>query len=116
MTEVHRTNLEWARDIARAYRGALRAVDPAKCKELDDLARKRGQRWIAPTFLPAEAATDGMDAVLSAKQIEQFWGIPASTIWGWASKGLLTNRGQRGASKYMVQDVFDVERRNRKSA
>lgn len=116
MCPMRRTNLEWARDIARMYRSALRVADPAKCADLDARALQRGQRWIAPRLLPAAAADHGMDAVLSAKQIEEFWGVPAATIWGWSSKGLLKNRGRPGAPMYLVKDVFDVEGRHRKPA
>lgn len=111
-----RTTLEWARDIARVYRSALRAIDPEKCQELDNLARARGQRWIAPIPISAAAVEDGMDSVLSARQIEQGWGIPAATIWAWKSKGLLTDRGKPGAPRFLVQDVVDVEARNRRTA
>ncbi|WP_280193180.1 hypothetical protein [Nocardia farcinica] len=111
-----RTTLEWARDIARVYRSALRAIDPEKCQELDTLARARGQRWIAPIPISAAAVEDGMDSVLSARQIEQGWGIPAATIWAWKSKGLLRDRGTPGRPRFLVQDVVDVEARNRRTA
>lgn len=116
MTEVHRTNLEWARDVARAYRSALRVADPTKCAELDDMARKRGQRWVAPTYLPAAAAEHGQDAVLPAKDIQQFWGVPAATIWAWSSKGLLPNHGRPRAPRFKVSEVLAVEARHRKKS
>lgn len=111
--EIHRTSLEWARDIARSYRWALKAVDPEKCAKLDEQAVALGQRWIAPTVLPAEAVPDAMDAKLAPKDIEQFWGIPAGTMYGWASKGLLTNYGKKGAPLYLVSEVFAVNGRRR---
>ncbi|MFC8531908.1 hypothetical protein [Nocardia sp. NPDC057227] len=113
---IKRSNLDWARDIARAYRSALRAENPTRCDELDELARKRGQLWVAPTAIPTEAAEYGMDAVLPAKLIERFWGIPAATLYGWKSKGLLADRGEPGAPAFLVQDVVDVQARNRKTA
>lgn len=116
MTEVKRSNLEWARDIARMYRAALKKVAPERCAELDERARERGQRWIAPTYLPPITADQAMDAVLAAKDIEEFWGIPAATIWGWSSKGLLTNHGQPRAPKFRVSEVLAVESRGRKLA
>lgn len=115
MTEIHRTSLDWARDIARAYRAALRAAAPEKCAELDELARDRGQRWVAPEFIPADTADDSMEKVLAPKEIEQFWGVPAATIYGWASKGRLENRGRKGAPRFLVSDVLALGAR-RKSA
>jgi hypothetical protein len=108
-----RSTLEWARDIARVYRNALRAAAPEKCAELDALARAHGQKWIAPTELPAEAVEAALEAVLPPKQIEEFWGIPAGTLYGWAAKGLLTNRGRKGAPLYLVSEVVAVEARGR---
>lgn len=116
MTEIHRTSLEWARDIARIYRSALRAIAPEKCAELDEMAQAKGQRWIAPIFLPADAFDEGLDKVLSPKEIEQFCGVPAATIYGWASKGKLTNRGKKGEPKFLVSDVLAIGARHPKPA
>lgn len=122
MTEVQRTALDWARDIARAYRWALRAADPDRCAKLDAQARELGQNWIAPTYIPAGAAEEAMHAVLSPKDIAALLGVPAGTIYGWASKGLLKpsavdEKGEpfpAGApAKYLVKDVLDVEARRR---
>ncbi|WP_327100047.1 hypothetical protein OIE68_15480 [Nocardia vinacea] len=110
---TRRSNLEWARDIARIYRNALRAAAPDKCTELDELARARGQKWIAPTELPAEAVEAALEAELPPKQIEEYFAVPASTLYAWASKGLLTNRGRKGAPLYLVSEILAVEARNR---
>jgi len=119
---IKRTNLEWARDIARSYRSALHAVDPERCAQLDEVARKRNQHWIAPAVIPAHLIDGALDAVLSVSDIQHFWGIPSGTIYGWVSKGLLKPAnadpetgvlpiGQ--AAKYLVRDVFGVAGRGR---
>lgn len=123
MTEIRRNNLEWARDIARAYRAALRAVDPAKCAELDTLARARGQRWIGTTLVAVGSVEESMDKELTAGQIEQLLGIPASTVRSWArasrrdpddpSKPLLPqHRGSHGP-RYLPREVLAVQARHR---
>lgn len=120
MSEVNRTSLDWARDIARAYRWALMRVAPAECERLDADARATGQRWITPLHIPADAADHAEEAVMSPKDIAHLWGIPVGTIYGWASKGLLkpslvdengrpVEPGQ--PAKYLVSDVMSVESR-----
>lgn len=116
MAEPKRTPLEWARITARAYRSLALAADPEGCRKLDMVARRQKQWWVAPTYLPAEVAEEAMDAVLSAKDIEHFLGVPAHSIWGWSSKGLLTNRGEPGKPKFRVSEVLEVEGRGRQSA
>ena len=116
MAEIRRSNLDWARDVARAYRAALRVVDPEKCKELDRLARRHKQLWIAPTFVPPAVADHTEDAVLAAKDIERGWGVPAHSIWGWSAKGLLVNHGRKQRPKFRVSEVLEVEGRHRKVA
>jgi hypothetical protein len=124
VTEIKRSNLDWARDIARSYRSALHSVDPDRCAQLDEVARKRNQHWIAPTEIPAHLVDDALDAVLSAIDIQHFWAIPVGTIYGWVSKGLLTpanpdpDTGELPtgrAAKYRVRDVFLVAGRGRAS-
>ena len=120
MAEVRRNNLEWARDIARSYRWALRAAAPEKCAELDQMARERGQLWIAPVFITAEAMDEAMDKQLTAQQIEQLLGIPAATIRSWAradrhdpddpSKPLLH---QYPGPRYVPREVLAVHARHR---
>lgn len=111
---MNRTTLEWARDIARSYRSALHAVDPSRCAQLDAVAQKKGQHWIAPTEIPAEHVDEAMDAKMRAVDIAHFWGIPASTIRTWAQKGLLEHHcADDGSPLYLVRDVLDAERRNR---
>lgn len=124
MAEIRRSHLDWARDIARAYRAALRAVAPDKCAELDELARKRGQRWIAPIFVPPGALDEAMDKQLSAVQIEQLLGIPASTIRSWArasrrdpddpAKPLLPHHDGATGPLYVPRDVLRVQARHRR--
>ena len=124
MTEVQRNNLEWARDIARAYRWALRAVAPEKCAELDEMARNRGQLWIAPVFISAEAMDEAMDKKLSAGHIEQLLGIPAATLWSWAradrhdpddpEKPLLRQYPSKDGPLYIPREVLEVHARHRR--
>lgn len=120
MTEIARTSLDWARDIARAYRWALMRLAPEECARLDEQARVVGQRWITPQYIPAEAADFADEAVMSPKDIAHLWGIPVGTIYGWVSKGLLKPSAvdehgrpvEPGApAKYLVRDVKSVEER-----
>lgn len=125
MTEIRRNNLEWARDIARAYRAALRAAAPEKCAELDDLARKRGQRWIATTLVPVGAVEESLDKKLTATQIEALLGIPAATVRSWArasrrdpddpSKPLLRQHPGPKGPLYTPEEVLAVHARHRGS-
>jgi DNA-directed RNA polymerase specialized sigma24 family protein len=113
--KAQRTSLDWARDVARSYRSALHAVDPDRCAQLDDIARQRGQLWIAPTEIPAHLVEEALDAVLTAADIAHLWGIPVGTIYSWASRGLLlpANPGAAGPAKYLVRDVIQVESRRK---
>lgn len=122
MAEIIRTNLDWARDVARAYRRALRAADPKRCAELDTEAVNAGQRWIAPTLIPAEAAIEILDSVLSPIEIAEHLAFPVNTIYGWVSKGLLkpspvdTDGKPLPAdspARYRVRDVMNVEARRK---
>lgn len=113
MTDIKRSNLDWARDIARSYRSALHAVDPERCAQLDEVARKRGQRWLAPTEIPAHLVDDALDAEMSAIDIEHFWGVPSSTIRGWARRGLLNQYcAPDGAPRYKAREVVDCQTRH----
>lgn len=108
------TALDTAREIARSYRSALHQADPQRCAELDARAKELGQWWITPVDIPAHLIPDALDAELSAGDIQHFWGVPAETIYGWASKGLLEKRpGQRGPV-YLVRDVLACEARRRR--
>lgn len=114
-----RTSLEWARDIARAYREALHSTDPKRCAELDTKAVELGQGWIAPTTLPEWASDPAvLDAELSAVDIEHYWRIPASTVRTWAQRGLLEKRcAPDGSVVYRFGDVLDCQaRRHGKAA
>lgn len=124
MAEIRRSHLDWARDIARAYRAALRAIAPEKCAELDELARARGQRWIAPVIILPGALDEAMDKQLSAAQIEQLLDIPASTVRSWArpsrrdpddpTKPLLARYADAGGRPlYVPREVLAVQARHR---
>lgn len=123
MAEIRRSHLDWARDIARAYRAALRAVAPERCAELDELARKRGQRWIAPVIVLPGVLDAAMDKQLSPAQIEELFGVPASTVRSWArasrrdpddpSKPLLTKYPGPHGHLYVPREVLAVQARHR---
>jgi hypothetical protein len=122
MSEYKRTTLELARDVAHMYRRTLMRIAPNECAILDDMARKAGQRWAAPTYLPAEAADNAEEAVMSPKDIADLWGIPVGTIYGWVSKGFLKpspvdedgDPVKPGApAKYLVGDVMSAANRRR---
>jgi hypothetical protein len=125
MGEIRRSHLDWARDIARAYRAALRAIAPEKCAELDELARARGQRWIAPVIVLPGALEEAMDKPLTPQQIEQLLEIPASTVRSWArpsrrdpddpTKPLLARHdGPDGRPLYVPREVIAVQARHRR--
>lgn len=116
VSEIKRSTLDWARDIARSYRSALHAENPERCAQLDEVARKRGQQWIAPVQIPSHLVDEALDAVLSPLDIAHLWGIPVGTIYGWVSKGLLTpTEGSGRSAKYLVRDVFEVRKKARAS-
>lgn len=112
---IKRTSLDWARDIARSYRSALHAIDPQRCAELDELARDRGQNWIAPVNIPAHLVDDALDAVMTPADIAHFWGSSVGTIYSWVSRGQLkpANEGEPGPAKYRVRDVLAAEARRK---
>lgn len=112
---IKRTSLDWARDIARSYRSALHAVDPDRCAQLDELARERGQKWIAPVNIPAHLVDDALDAVMTPADIAHFWGTPVGTIYCWVSRGQLerANPDDPGPAKYRVRDVMAAESRRK---
>ncbi|OBA62202.1 hypothetical protein A5780_19280 [Nocardia sp. 852002-20019_SCH5090214] len=111
---MRRSALDDARDTARLYRNALKAIAPQRCAEIDEIARQRGQHWAAPIELPAEAAAALMDARLSPVDVERSIGIPAGTIRAWVNKGLIENHGEKGRPKVLVSDVLEAESRHRK--
>lgn len=111
---IRRTNLDWARDIARSYRSALHAENPERCAQLDAVARERGQQWIAPTQIPAHLVDEALDTAMAAPDIEHFWGVPALTVRAWASKGLLRQHpASNGQPTYLPREVLDCQSRNR---
>lgn len=116
------TTLERSRRIARSYRDALMAIDPKHCQFLDEKAVKVGQAWVCPTQLPADAIAEAMDSVMGPQDISILLGIPANTIYGWVSKGLLSRATEDATGKllpaasppqYRVSDVVQVGNRRR---
>jgi hypothetical protein len=116
------TTLERARRIARSYRDALMNFAPEHCRSLDERAVQVGQAWVCPTQLSAAAAEEALDSVMGPKDIAVLLGVPAATIYGWASKGLLVRATEDADGKalspssppmYRVKDVVDVGNRRR---
>lgn len=123
---IKRSTLDWARDIARAYRGALLAIDPERCARLDENARAAGQNWIAPTAIDPDTADESLDKKLTAAQVERLWGVKASTIRSWArasrhdpqdpSKPLLRQYPGEHGPLYVPREVLAVAGRHRSLA
>lgn len=118
------STLERSRKVARSYRDALMGVDPEHCAFLDSKAVEAGQGWVCPTQIPSEALIEAFDSVMGPKDIAFLLGIPASTIYGWASKGLLDRATEDGEGnpldpsarpKYRVRDVVMVGNRRKVS-
>lgn len=116
------TTLERSRRIARSYRDALMAIDPEHCRFLDGRAVAVGQAWVCPTRLSADEAIEALDSVLGPKELATLLGIPAATIYGWASKGLLLRAKEdadgkklpaSAPAKYRVRDVVAIGNRRR---
>lgn len=107
------TALDEARGICLSYRRALHLENPERCAQLDEAAIKLGQGWVAPVEIPEWADDPAvLDTELSSVDIEHFWRIPAATVRGWASKGLLEKRCKAdGSPVYRLGDVFDCQAR-----
>lgn len=113
MTEIKRTRLEASRDVGRAYRWALLKADRETCARLDKQARDIGENWIAPEYIPAAAAEQALESVLTPPRIAELTQIPVGTIYSWISRGLLIAVEGNGPAKYRVRDVIAVEARRR---
>ncbi|MFG1794162.1 hypothetical protein [Nocardia sp. NPDC049149] len=114
MAEVQRTQLEWARDAARGYRWALMKADPQRCRELDEQARAAGQHWIAPEYVPPDAAERLVAAVLTPAEIAKASTIPVGTIYSWISRGLLQPvDANESPARYRVLDVVNIQARRK---
>lgn len=108
-----RSPLDWARDIARTYRTKLQIADPDTCARLDQQARATGQHWLLPIEIPEAADGDeGLDAELTAADIENILRIPANTIRQWAKRGLLPQHtAPDGSPRYRVAEVLACQSR-----
>lgn len=103
------TPLERARRVARSYREALESANPTMCERLDRKVSEFGQTWIQPVEVRWEQ--------LSAKDIENMLGIPATTIRAWASKGRITKLiADDGSPVYMAEEVRSVAAQSRRTA
>lgn len=110
MTEFTRNSLEWARDVAKAYRMALRQADPEQCAVLDERARAVGQRWIAPEYIPPDVAAEAVQSALTPADIARVCGIPVGTIYSWVSRGMLQ---PAGPGTYWVRDAISLNSHRR---
>lgn len=110
MTEITHNNLQWARDVAKAYRMALRKADPDQCAILDEQARALGQRWIAPAYIPPDIAAEAVHSALTPVDIARVCDIPVGTIYSWVSRGLLH---PAGPGKYWVRDAISLNSHRR---
>ncbi|WP_305780030.1 hypothetical protein [Nocardia nova] len=117
MTEVHRTRLAWAQDIARAYRRELMKAAPDVCSRLDAQAIAVGQPWIAPRLIPLAAAEESVTAAMIPPRIAEMTGVPVGTIYSWISRGLLTPVDpEEHPARYMVRDVASIDARRKRAS
>lgn len=106
--------LDQARSVARDYRSALLAADPATCAALDQRALAVGQPWI----IPAQGPID-LNAMLTAPAlVEHLAGaIRAEQIRQWAARGHIPRHTtDAGRTVYRLGDVIDhiaTQRRRR---
>lgn len=116
MGEFKRTQLQAARDVARAYRWRLMTTDRAACEELDREAREAGHSWIAPLSLPARAAEEVIESEMVPARLAEVSGIPVGTIYSWISRGLLKPvPSESGPARYATRDVLVLMSRRRVS-
>lgn len=96
------SELEKRERIARDYRNALHALDPAYCAQLDNAYRRLGQRWITP-----ELATIDLTAVVPAWHLAEIIGVKPHVIYQWAHRGHITPLGPKGRPVYLVREAID---------
>ena len=95
------TPLDRARRVAASYREAARAAG-ADVTGVDRHFVALGEGWVAGV----ETAMD--EDLLTAAELEQALGIPASRVWQWKARGLLEPAAS-SPSRYRVVDVRDLE-------
>lgn len=117
MTEVKRTRLAWAQDIARAYRRELMKAAPEVCNKLDQQAIAVGQPWIAPRLIPLAVAEEAITTAAIPARIAEILGIPVGTIYSWISRGLLEPVDpDEHPAKYWVRDVASFDTRRKRAS
>jgi hypothetical protein len=97
--------LDQARSVARDYRNALHAVDPAACAALDQRALDVGQPWILPVQGPID-----LNAMCTAPALaEHFAGaVRAEQIRQWAARGHIPRHTtDDNRTVYRLGDVLD---------
>lgn len=77
------TALARARRVARSYRDALEATDPAVCAYLDAEMDRFGQRWVLDLY-----ATYQEHDLLSAELVADYAQVRRKTVYEWARRGL----------------------------
>ncbi|MDV6299966.1 hypothetical protein R3P82_12685 [Dietzia maris] len=95
------TPLDRARRVAASYREAARAAG-ADVDAVDRHFASLGEGWVSGV----ETVT--AEDLLTAAEVEQALGIPASRVWQWKARGLLEPVSS-GPSRYRVADVRNLE-------
>lgn len=93
--------LDRARRVAASYREAARSAG-VEVERLDAHFVRLGESWVSGV----EVTVD--DDVLTAAELEQALGIPASRVWQWKARGMLEPVAT-GPSRYRVADVRELE-------
>lgn len=100
-----------ARRLAGAYRAALQTANPAACTDLDNLAQRWGETWLAPT-----PARHNLDDWLSPADAADLAAVTTNTLRQWRHRGRLTGRQQPdGTWQYQGREILALlaERRRR---
>lgn len=100
-----------ARRIARAYREATLADDPAaECARIDRLCADWGERWIVP-----QPETFDLDDWLTPAQVADAIGVSVATVRQLRGRGrLLGYQDSAGCWRYRYRDALAVMSATRK--
>lgn len=97
------TALERSRKIAHSYRAELLALDPDRCRELDERATELGQQWVKPL----ETDVADLDELLTADQIGDLLTVDPRTVRMWGYRGHIERLNPDGRPMYRFRDVLD---------
>lgn len=97
-----------ARRVARDYRSALERVAPELCQQLDEAARRLGQRWVTPELIRFElddyiTLAEAAELVYRTTRAVRYW------VAGDNPK-LASIVDRRGVRRVRVRDLIDLER------